>query len=145
MCSQNGNTQLPPPPLNCMAGAALLQLLDFSLGRDPWERRKLRAVPNTMQECYVPPSLLGGLCCIPVLTTHPVLSLSLQKPSHAGTKADSHLIGAAPGDSNGGLGGDLACPQQVWFGRLEGSSHGRGLCSMHVCLHAWDALHPFSA
>ncbi|NXW69174.1 SIAL protein, partial [Hirundo rustica] len=43
----------------------------------------------------------GGL-----LTSCPVLSLSLQEPFYAGTKAAGHPAGAAPGDCQGALGGD---------------------------------------
>jgi len=121
MCSQNGNTQLQPPPLNCMAQAALLQLLDFSLGRGPWESRRPGAAPRRHAwGCCMSFSLLGGLCSTP--TADHLLSLSLQESSHAGTKAAGHPAGAAPGDSQAGPGGDLTSSQQVWL-RGAGGEH----------------------
>lgn len=61
-----------------------------------------------------------------LLTTCPILSLPLQEPSRASTVAVSHPSGAALGDSQGGLGGDVAALQQVWFRGLEGSTHRGG-------------------
>lgn len=100
----------------------------------------------------MPPHCWEGCGLLPLLTTCPAPSspsLSLQEPSHAGTQVAGYPAGAAPGDCQGGLGGDVAPLQQVWFGGLEGSTRGGvcvgGVCSLHANLYPWDALHPISA
>lgn len=130
---------------------ARLVLLCCSFSISAWGKTRGKAGnseqrPNTMRGCCMPHSLREGCALLPLLTTCPVLSLSLQEPSYAGTEAADHPARAAPGDSQGGLGEDVASPQQVWFGGLEGSTHGGGgECSLHACLHPWDSPHPISA